>query len=56
MANSVIKVIAWIVGLITLFLILDNGGAFNNILKTATDSTIRGITVLQGRDGAATPA
>lgn len=45
------KIVLTILALIALYLILANGGMFNTILGTAGDTAIRGVTVLQGRNG-----
>jgi hypothetical protein len=45
------KVVLTMFGLIALYLVLANGNAFNTALKTSTDSALRGIAVLQGRNG-----
>lgn len=54
--SNVMKITGGIFTLILLYLLLSNGAAFNATLKTATDAGIRGITVLQGRDGTKTPS
>jgi hypothetical protein len=44
------KIILTILGLIALYLVLSNGNAFNTALKTVTDSSLKGVAVLQGRN------
>jgi hypothetical protein len=44
------KIIMTVLGLIALFLVLSNGNAFNTALKTAGDTALKGVAVLQGRD------
>ena len=46
---SIGKVILTVLGLIALFLVISNGNAFNEILKTTTGSALKGVAVLQGR-------
>jgi hypothetical protein len=46
------KVVLTILGLIALYLILANGNAFNQALKTAGDTALKGVAVLQGRTSA----
>jgi hypothetical protein len=46
------KVVLTILGLIALYLILANGNAFNAALKTAGDTALKGVAVLQGRNSA----
>jgi hypothetical protein len=46
---SIGKVVLTVLGLIALFLVLSNGNAFNEILKTASGSALKGVAVLQGR-------
>lgn len=48
---SMKKIVFAVLILIGLYLILVNGNAFNTAFKTGTDSLIKGVAVLQGRDG-----
>lgn len=43
------KFVLTILGLIALFLVLSNGSAFNEIMKTAGGTALKGVAVLQGR-------
>ena len=43
------QVIFWIVVLIGMFLIVNNGGAVNTILQTLSSTSLQGIATLQGR-------
>lgn len=43
------KVVLTVLGLIALYLILANGKAFNDILKTSGDTLNKGVAVLQGK-------
>lgn len=44
------KIILTVLAVIALYLVLANGNAFNTALKTTTDSAIKGVAVLQGRN------
>jgi hypothetical protein len=44
------KFLLTILGLIALYLILANGNAFNTALKTTSDTALKGVAVLQGRN------
>lgn len=45
------KVVLTVLGLIALYLVLSNGEVFNNILKSAGSTTLKGVAILQGREG-----
>jgi hypothetical protein len=43
------KIVLTVLGLIALFLILSNGKAFNDALKTSGQTINTGVAILQGR-------
>jgi hypothetical protein len=51
--SQFVKIVLTVLGIIALYLILANGNAFNNALKTVTTATNTGIAVLQGRTASA---
>ena len=50
LSMNIQKVVLTILGLIALFLVLSNGNVFNTALTTASDTALKGVAVLQGRD------
>ena len=48
--SQIPKLILTVFGLIALYLILAHGNSFNTALTTLSNSSLKGVAVLQGRD------